>query len=150
MNDRVLHNPVRCPWECEGFSCGKEYATKFGKGALKHLHSHLADPRCSGDLKRRCLTMQRITGLWNYWKRRDTFEVKSLLHEIIQHEHGATSSDLRNCLYFSFFQEACYFLFFFMILIVNFIDWRTLETKNPPLQPWCWGTLQKYMPTLTI
>ncbi len=40
-----------CPWVCNGFACGRQYASKFGNGALKHFHAHLKDVRCKDDLK---------------------------------------------------------------------------------------------------
>ena len=50
-------------WCCEGIACGKEYVSKFGNGALKYIHCHLADPRCVGDLKETILKYDKEFGI---------------------------------------------------------------------------------------
>ena len=61
---------VRCPWNCDGFACGKQYDSKFGKGALKHFHSHLKDPRCVGDIKQALLDHAKNNGMMKLMKKR--------------------------------------------------------------------------------
>ena len=61
---------LRCPFVCNGLSCDKEYASKFGAGALKHFHSHLKDPRCVGDIKETMLTYAKDNKIMKILKKR--------------------------------------------------------------------------------
>ena len=61
---------VRCPWKCGGFTCGKQYASKTGIGALKHFHGHLKDPRCVGDVKKTLLSYAKNNGMMVLMKKR--------------------------------------------------------------------------------
>ena len=53
----------RTKWECDGFTCGVEYVSKFSPGALKHFHKHLKDPRCTGDLKKKLMKFAKENGI---------------------------------------------------------------------------------------
>ena len=55
---------------CDGFSCDKEYASKFGKGALKHFYGHLKDPRCVGNIKKTLLDYAKNNGMMKLMQKR--------------------------------------------------------------------------------
>ena len=65
-----LHYFLRCPWECDGFTCGVEYVSKFSAGALKHFHKHLKDQRCTGDLKKKLMLFAKENGIMNVLMKR--------------------------------------------------------------------------------
>ena len=51
-------------------SCISTYASKFGKGALKHFHSHLKDSRCVGNIKQTLLDYAKKNGMMELMKKR--------------------------------------------------------------------------------
>ena len=51
-------------------SCISTYASKFGKGALKHFHSHLKDSRCVGNIKQTLFDYAKKNGMMELMKKR--------------------------------------------------------------------------------
>tara|TARA_B100000686_G_C16306053_1_gene720877 strand:+ start:217 stop:510 length:294 start_codon:yes stop_codon:yes gene_type:complete len=49
---------------------GSNTPQSFGKGALKHFHSHLKDPRCVGSIKQTLLDYAKKNGMMALMKKR--------------------------------------------------------------------------------
>ena len=52
-----------CPFRTSDYSCPKQYANKHSVGCLKHFHTHLQDPRCSGIVKEAMMKYEKDNGI---------------------------------------------------------------------------------------